>query len=197
MGFPSLILASGSPRRSQLLRLIVPRFEAIPADIEETSSYADPHKRLVDIATQKARVVGEQRDGVIVAADTAVLLDGQLLGKPADPDTAAHMLRRMSGRAHQAITGLCVTNTLTGHTATEVVTTQVHFKTIDEALLRWYLDSGDYADKAGAYGIQGHGALLVERLEGDYYNVMGLPLGHLADLLEAVGYDWKQRIQGQ
>ena len=184
-----LILASSSPRRQMLLKLIASGFEVVALPVDERSERALPQHMVLDIARRKAEaVIRAGHQGIILAADTLVLLDGQVLGKPADRADALRMLRCLSGRVHTVLTGLWVVNTLTNQTATDCVSTQVHFKKLSEGEIDRYLQRESYADKAGCYAIQDHAAPFVERLEGDYYNVMGLPVARTAQLLQRVGY---------
>jgi len=184
-----LILASASPRRQELLKLITPNFEVIPADIEEVSDQVEPQDILMDIARQKAMTIVEAgHEGLILGVDTSVWLDDQLLGKPKDRDNAMQMLQWMSGRSHIVISGMFAINTHTGASVFDSSQTKVFFKPLNEKQIERYLDQADYMDKAGAYAIQEQAALFVTRLEGDFYNVMGLPVARVADLLESLGY---------
>jgi len=186
---PHLILASASPRRRELLRLISNDFEVAPAHGDEHSNAESPEQRVIEIAQHKAEaVVGAARQGIVVGADTSIEFEGELLGKPHNRQQAEDMLRRLSGKKHTVLTGLCVARTDDGRTLTDCVKTEVWFKSLSQAQLGWYLNTGEYKDKAGAYAIQGRGALLVDRIEGDYYNVMGLPVARLAELLSDLGY---------
>ncbi len=184
-----LILASASPRRQELLKLITPDFEVIPADIEEISDQLEPQEILMDIARQKAMTIVEAgHQGLVLGVDTSVWLDDQLLGKPRDEADAAQMLRQMSGRSHTVFSGLFAINTLTGASVFDSSATKVFFKPLSEKQIKRYLEQAHYMDKAGAYAIQEEAALFVTRLEGDFYNVMGLPVSRVADLLESLGY---------
>lgn len=184
-----LILASASPRRQELLKLITSQFEVIPADIEEVSDQTEPCEILMDIARQKAMAIAEAgHEGLILGVDTSVWLDDQLLGKPKDRDDAARMLNQMNGRSHVVISGMFAINTHTGTSVFDSCETKVFFKPLNEVQIQRYLDRADYMDKAGAYAIQEHAALFVTRLEGDFYNVMGLPVARVVDLLESLGY---------
>ena len=178
-----MILASQSPRRKELLEYITEDFVIIPAKGEELLPEGiSPRDAVILLSKQKAEEIrrrefpGEVTD-TIIAADTVVAIDGMILGKPSDPENAAEMLRRLSGRKHSVFTG--VTLISPEKTVSFAEETLVEFYPLtDEEILR-YVESGDPMDKAGAYGIQGRGALLVKRIEGDYYNVMGLPIGRL------------------
>ena len=184
-----LILASSSPRRQALLKLITSDFELASHTVEERSKRTLPQHIVVDIAGRKAEAaIRAGHQGIILAADTLVLLDGQVLGKPTDRADARRMLYCLSGRVHTVLTGLWVVNTQTNQTAIDCVSTQVHFKRLSDGEIESYVQRETYADKAGSYGIQEHAACFIERLEGDYYNVMGLPVARTAQLLQRVGY---------
>lgn len=185
----TLILASASPRRRELLARIEPSFQVIPVDVEETSSSKIPEQIVVDIARLKVDAVAQAgHAGVILGADTAVVLEGCVLGKPKDEADAVRMLQALSGRVHSVLTGIWLLDTATKKTSSGCANTQVQFKRLDAETIQRYLQVADYADKAGAYAIQAHDAAFVERLEGDYYNVMGLPVAYAAELLRRVGY---------
>lgn len=179
----SWILASASPRRSELLAGLGLRFDTVVPDVDETPPSAMPPEALAPkLALRKClAVAGSRKDVVVIAADTVVEIDGRILGKPRDIEEAAGMLRTLSGRTHRVYTGLAVC--YEGRSASRTVCTEVAFKALDETLLGLYLRSGEPLDKAGAYGIQGAGALLVESIKGDYFNVVGLPVSALYDLL--------------
>lgn len=192
-----LILASGSPRRQELLKRITTDFEIVALSVDERSERALPQHIVVDIARRKAQaavLAGHQ--GIVLAADTLVLLDGQVLGKPADGDDAFRTLRALSGRAHTVLTGLWAVNTRTRQTAGDCISTQVHFKRLTDDEIKQYLAHAEFADKAGSYAIQGRAAAFVERLEGDYDNVMGLPVARTAQLLRRVGYPIEREHPG-
>jgi septum formation protein len=187
-----LILASQSPRRAELLRMLGLSFETRPADIDETFGPGeDPVAHAERLAREKAlAVAGGARDAVVVGSDTVVLVDGELLGKPRDERDAVRMLLRLEGRDHTVATGLAVAGADGIRSAVEQVT--VRFRRFDEETAAAYVATGEPMDKAGAYGIQGRGATLVERIEGDYFAVVGLPLCRLILLLQEAGlhYDF-------
>jgi len=179
-----LILASASPRRRELLQQIGVRAEALPVDLDETPLPAEQPEAFVRrLACEKAEA-GYQRAGNSLPAlgsDTAVVLDGEIMGKPLDEADAARMLLALSGRTHQVMTGVAVTD---GHeTRAEVVVTDVRFNAISPQQAQQYWQSGEPCDKAGGYGIQGLGAVFVDRIEGSYSAVVGLPLSETATLL--------------
>ena len=185
----NLILASGSPRRRELLaQMGVPQFEVVPALGEEIASPGLSPAQLVEVLSrQKAEEVAVQAgpDDVVIAADTVVAVDGAVLGKPRDPADAARMLSLLSGRAHTVYTGVTVRRGTFSRTAHEA--TQVRFRPLTQSEISAYIATGEPMDKAGAYGVQGLGALLVERLDGDFFNVMGLPVLRLSRMLERFG----------
>lgn len=182
-----LILASASPRRRQLLQQLGLEFEVRPQSCRETSRAQNPADYVLEIALQKARAAQAQArpEDLILAADTAVCLGDRVLGKPADAQDARRMLALLSGRTHLVRTGLCL---LKGGQSWRCQRhTAVTFRPLSAGLIDWYVSTGEPLDKAGAYGIQGKGALLVEKIEGDFYNVVGLPLAPLAQMLRQAG----------
>lgn len=178
----NLILASASPRRQELLRIFGCPFTVRAADIDETM---DPDKAPFDevarVSRQKAQAIAAGQDDVIIAADTIVVCCGKVLGKPRDAEDARRMLSLLSGRDHQVMTGCTVVRGSRAVTFTEV--TDLHFRPLLPQEIRRYILTGEPMDKAGAYGIQGGAALFCQRMEGDYYNVMGLPLCRLGQVL--------------
>ncbi len=183
-----LVLASASPRREELLRRIAPEFDIVPSRIEEPKS-GRPAWRALEAARRKARAVATHTDGLIIAADTLVVLRSHVLGKPGTAADAAEMLRRLSGRSHRVITALCLIETQRGSERAAVERTRVHFRPLSESDIARYLESGEYEGKAGAYGIQGRAATFVDWIRGDYTNVMGLPVSRLTLLLRELGLD--------
>ena len=183
-----MILASKSPRRQALLRQIGLSFQVHPALGEEQADPALPPAELVQqLARQKAEEVSSAvgPGELILSADTIVVLDGRVLGKPQSPAEAADMLRALSGRAHLVYTGFCLRQGT--RCITEEVHAAVHFRPLTEAEIQAYVQTGEPMDKAGAYGIQELGALFVSHIEGDFYTVMGLPLCRLAQVLPSFG----------
>ena len=179
-----IILASGSPRRRELMGLFGKAFTVRSADIDETM---DPQKAPFD---EVARVSRLKALTVVIAADTIVVCDGTVLGKPHTVERAVEMLSMLSGRAHQVMTGVTVVLGDKVETFTEV--TDLHFRPLTQKEIRRYAESGEPLDKAGAYGIQGGAALFCERMEGDYYNVMGLPVCRLGQTLKALVPGWEE-----
>lgn len=181
-----LVLASASPRRRELLAQAGFVFEVRAADVDETLRVGEtPVEYVRRLALEKARAVAALvGDAVVIGADTTVVLEGEVLGKPEDVADAERMLRRLSGRTHQVHTGIAV-----GHGEmwrSHVETTDVTFREIEEEELGVYLASGDAMDKAGAYGIQGYAARWIPRIDGDYFNVVGLPVSAVVRLLGEV-----------
>jgi len=178
-----LILASASPRRKALLALFRRPFLVRAADIDETM---DPEKAPFDevarVSREKALAVPRESGDIVVAADTIVVCEGKILGKPHSEAEAAAMLSLLSGRDHQVMTGCTVLRDGVCETVTEV--TDLHFRPLSPREIDAYVQSGEPMDKAGAYGIQGGAALFCQRIEGDYYNVMGLPVCRLGQMLQ-------------
>ncbi len=174
-----LILASKSPRRSELLSLITKDFVTIPAVGEEKADRSLPAGEYVcELAKHKAiEVAASHPEDVVIGSDTIVVIDGEILGKPKDAKDAERMLKMLSGRVHSVFTGVCITKKNVNDMFFEE--TKVHFFELSEQQIADYIDSGEPFDKAGAYGIQDAGALIVSSISGDYYNVMGLPAGRL------------------
>jgi len=180
-----IILASNSPRRKQLLEQIGFVFDVIPSNVDEDNViHHDLLKNIEALALHKAQDVAKKvQEGIIISADTQILIHGKAIGKPIDRADALNMLSMMSGKTHKVITGVAILDAQTGQKETWVETTLVTFceLTIDEIIA--YLDSGEYEGKAGAYGIQGRAAVFVEKIEGCYFNVVGLPLSRLMQKL--------------
>lgn len=183
-----LILASASPRRRELLALLDVPFEVVPSAFEEPSPerHPEPESLARELALAKAREVAARRPGRrVLGADTVVWLADRLFGKPADEAEAAAMLRALAGRTHRVTTGLALVGPAGEQTAH--ATTEVAFRALTDAEIAAYVATGEPFDKAGGYGIQGRGALLVEGIRGDYPNVVGLPLVPLSALLRGAG----------
>lgn len=190
---PHVILASQSPRRRELLKLVGIAHEVRPADIDETWNAGElPVPHAERLAREKAHAIAVREPGaVVIAADTIVVLDGEILGKPRDGAEARSTIRRLSGRTHTVCTAMAVARG--GQTVSAVETVQVTFRELGDEEIAAYVRTGEPMDKAGAYGIQGYGATIVDRIEGDYFSVMGLGLRRLVALLEQVGlrYDFQ------
>lgn len=189
-----LILASGSPRRKELLGLFGVPFTVRAADIDETM---DPEKPPFDevarVSRLKALAVPRQPKDLVIAADTIVVCGSRVLGKPHSREDAIAMLELLSGRDHQVMTGCTVVRGDRVRTFTEV--TDLHFRSLREQEIARYVDSGEPMDKAGAYGIQGGAALFCEKIVGDYYNVMGLPVCRLSQLLREIAPEIMEDMQ--
>ena len=180
-----LILASQSPRRKELMGLFRIPFSVQAADIDETMDPAlPPYDEVARVSRLKAEATPHKDDDVVIAADTIVVCNGSVLGKPKDEADAFRMLKLLSGSDHQVMTGLAVLRGSHAAVCTEV--TDVHFRALTDREILAYIRTGEPMDKAGSYGIQGGGALFVERLAGDYYNVMGLPVCRLAQILKSL-----------
>ena len=180
-----LILASQSPRRKQLLALFHIPFSVCAADIDETMDPdKDPSREVARVSLRKALAIPRSPEDVVIAADTIVVCQGEVLGKPEDQDDARRMLTLLSGRDHQVMTGLSVVRGNEKIVCTEV--TDIHFRSLSEKEIQNYIATGEPMDKAGAYGIQGSAALFAERMSGDYYNVMGLPVCRLSQILRQI-----------
>lgn len=189
---PRFILASQSPRRHQLLRQIgVEEFHILIPDVDESyDPKLSPEEIVCSICRKKAeaaRLLAEDDDAILIAADTMVFLDGLRLGKPQNETEAADMLRALSGRTHEVCTGVTISQK--DHILSCAETTRVTFRTMTDEEISAYIASGDPMDKAGAYGIQGKAALFVKRLEGDYFNVMGFPLHLVGNMLKEFNVD--------
>ena len=178
-----LVLASGSPRRRELLARLGYAFETCSPDVDEHVD-APASEAVAILARRKARAAAENyREGVIIASDTLVSLDGAALGKPADAADAVRMLKRLSGREHEVFTGVCLRDARTGREALAVERTGVFFRPLSDAEIAAYVETGEPMDKAGAYGIQGGAGAFVEKLDGSFENVMGFPIDRVARML--------------
>ncbi len=179
-----VILASASPRRRKLIENLKIEYETAAAGCEEVTVPGEhPSDTVKRLSEAKARWVAERcgADAVVIGADTVVAIDGKILGKPADENEAAEMLRLLSGKTHRVYTGLTVIGG--GKTVSEYVETRVKFYDLTDSQIERYIATGEPMDKAGAYGIQKYGSLLVEEICGDYFNVVGLPVGRLDRIL--------------
>lgn len=181
------ILASASPRRKELLEVLGIDFDILASEADEDSIACDvpPKLYVQELALLKAaaaaKTVLKSRQSFIISADTIVTLDGEILGKPSDGDNAKDMLRALSGREHEVYTGYCIMRLADGKTVCNSVCTHVKFKELTDDIINTYIATGEPMDKAGAYGIQGKGSVLVDGISGDYFNVVGLPISALSD----------------
>ena len=189
---PKLVLASGSPRRRELLQAMGARFEIRPADVDESALPGEsPEQHVLRLARDKSQALvlpGE----LVLAADTVVVVDGDVLGKPRDTDDARDMLRRISGRRHEVLTGLALTDGNRHLTIDSLERSEVEIAPITEEEIVWYVATGEPLDKAGSYAIQGLGALFVNSVKGNYTNVVGLPLPPTQALFRNLGFDLRQ-----
>ena len=186
-----LILASASPRRAEILRAAGFNFSVLTSAVDESPNPGeDPHDMVLRLANAKADLVAARAVGsaIVIAADTVVLLDGRILGKPRSTDEARHMLQQLSGRTHTVMTGVALVRLPDGERKQFVESTLVHFSQLSEADLSAYLASGEPFDKAGAYAIQGRAGRYIPRVEGCYFNVVGLPVAHLLAKLHELGW---------
>jgi septum formation protein len=184
-----IILASASPRRKELLELICLQFKVDPGDYKEDMNLKlSPHELARALSLEKAKsVAGKYNNAIIIAADTFVIIRGQTLGKPHTEEEARRMLVLLDGSTHSVITGFTILDTDTGKKISRSVETKVTFKKLTEKEIDAYVKTKEPLDKAGAYAIQGLGSILVKRIEGDYFNVIGLPLCPLVECLREFG----------
>ena len=184
-----IILASASPRRKELLEKIGLKFEVDASDCaEEIDPALEPDELVHRISLAKAKsVTSRHKDTIIIAADTIGVIGKKLLGKPHTADEARKMLAQISGKSHEVITCFTVLDTATNKIISGIVSTKVYIKKLSKQEIDAYVETGEPLDKAGAYGIQGLGAVIVEKIEGDYYNVVGLPLNALTNALKEFG----------
>ena len=181
---PKLLLASSSPRRSEILRLVAWPFEVFAVDVDESLRPNESAEAYVErLALTKARAAAEQHQNQLtLGADTTVVVDEEILGKPRDRDDAQRMLKSLQGRWHQVLTGVALVSGKTAKVSHEV--TDVKFAAMSETEISWYVTTGEPMDKAGAYAIQGQGARFIEEIKGDYFNVMGLPVRLVYELVK-------------
>ncbi|MFZ5639778.1 MAG: Maf family protein [Bacillota bacterium] len=184
-----IILASASPRRRELLTQIGLAFDVEISDVDENcTDDNDPVTYVCGLAYRKAAAVAEKIPaGIVVGADTVVVARGEILGKPADAAEAGRMLQFLNGTEHEVLTGVAVIDAAAGRSTVSHELTKVVFRQLTSEEIKGYIASGEPFDKAGAYGIQGLGAVLVKEIHGDYFNVVGLPLARLTDMLREFG----------
>ncbi|NMA65550.1 MAG: septum formation protein Maf [Clostridiaceae bacterium] len=189
-----IILASASPRRVELLKLLKLDFDIMPAGIDETTNgFIETGKYAMEMSRKKALWTAEKihlsagNDTIVIGADTVVDIDGRILGKPADKKEAEDMLKMLENRWHEVTTGVTLVNPKTMEAITEKEVTRVKISKYPRGFLERYIASGEPFDKAGSYGVQGLASLIVERIEGCYFNVVGLPLYRLSRMLESMG----------
>lgn len=192
-----IILASASPRRSELLNQAGLPFTVIPGDVDEENAVltGTPGQKAEQLARMKASDVVKKVDkGLVLGADTIVVYENEIFGKPADEEDARRMLKRLSGHEHQVITGIAVIDATNGRTETGYEITKVRFSKLTPMEIEAYIKTGEPFDKAGAYAVQGKGALLVDSLNGCYSNVVGLPLRRLSEMLKEFGVHIMENI---
>lgn len=192
----NIVLASTSPRRKELMEKLQVPFQVVPSLADEhIETGMGPDQAVIELSVRKAMAVaGKFPDSIVIGADTVVAIGGAILGKPRSREEAGSMLRKLSGRTHEVHTGVTIVTpqkTLSFNEKTEVA-----FWELSEREIECYLDSGEPYDKAGAYGIQGFGALLVKSIHGDYYSVVGLPVARLSRALHELGFSFDTLAQG-
>ena len=185
-----MILASASPRRKEILENFGFSFKTIVKNIDETSDKTRAEEKILEIAEKKARAAAiDFPDENVVGADTVVVVDGKILGKPKDEKEAFSMLKSLSGRRHEVITAFSFININKNISYSDYEITKVYFKNLTDDEINWYINTKEPMDKAGAYGIQGKGAFFVEKIEGDFFSVMGFPLGKFVRFLNKTGFN--------
>lgn len=189
--FPKIVLASGSPRRKELLHSLGLPFEVRVSNVDESfDPKLEPSRIVEDLSYKKAtHIANAVPEGLVIGSDTIVVIDGQVLGKPKSPDEAISMLTMISGRTHTVYTGVGLIDAASGQSRVEHRSTEVSIKSLSLEQIRSYVSTGEPMDKAGSYAIQGIGATLVEKINGDYFTVVGLPLALLSDMLSEFGVD--------
>lgn len=188
-----MILASNSKRRQEILKDAGFNFKIITSDIEEISDKKIITEKILDIAEKKLeQIAKDNKNEFILAADTVVELNGMIFGKPKNREEAFSFLRILSGNTHKVITAYVLKNVSKNILIKEVVTSEVKFLELDDEIINWYLDTGEPFDKAGAYGIQGKGRALVEKINGDYFSIMGFPISNFLENLRKIGYKISQ-----
>ncbi len=185
-----MILASASPRRKEILENFGFSFKTIVKNIDETSDKTHAEEKILEIAEKKARAAAiDFPNENVVGADTVVVVDGKILGKPKNKEEAFSMLKSLSGRSHEVITAFSFININKNISYSDYEITKVYFKNLTDDEIKWYINTKEPMDKAGAYGIQGKGAFFVEKIEGDFFSVMGFPLGKFVRFLNKTGFN--------
>lgn len=185
-----MILASASPRRKEILENFGFSFKTIVKNIDETSNKTRAEEKILEIAEKKAKAAAiDFPDENVIGADTVVVVDGKILGKPKDEKEAFSMLKSLSGRSHEVITAFSFININKNISYSDYEITKVYFKNLTDDEINWYINTKEPMDKAGAYGIQGKGAFFVEKIEGDFFSVMGFPLGKFVRFLNKTGFN--------
>ncbi|WP_315523619.1 nucleoside triphosphate pyrophosphatase [Fusobacterium massiliense] len=185
-----MILASGSPRRQEILKEVGFNFKVVVPEIEEVSKEEEPVKKILDISRKKAMSVGEKyTNEYVLSADTVVVVDDKILGKPKNVEEAREYLSLLSGREHEVITAYTFMSIEKNIFLSDYSVSKVKFYKLDEETINWYIETGEYKDKAGAYGIQGKGRVLVENINGDFFSIMGFPVASFVNKLKEIGVD--------
>ena len=185
-----MILASGSPRRQEILKEVGFNFKVVVPEIEEVSKEEEPVKKILDISRKKAMSVGEKyTNEYVLSADTVVVVDNKILGKPKNVEEAREYLSLLSGREHEVITAYTFMSIEKNIFLSDYSVSKVKFYKLDEETINWYIETGEYKDKAGAYGIQGKGRVLVENINGDFFSIMGFPVASFVYKLKEIGVD--------
>ena len=188
-----MILASNSKRRQEILRNMGFKFKVLTSDIEEISDKEEISEMILDIAEKKLdKIAKENTSEFVLAADTVVELEGRVFGKPKSREEAESFLKILSGKTHKVITAYVFKNISKNIFIKDVVISKVKFYDLDDETINWYLDTSEPFDKAGAYGIQGKGRVLVEKIEGDYFAIMGFPISNFLKNLRKNGYNISQ-----
>ena len=188
-----MILASNSQRRQEILKDAGFNFKVITSNIEETSDKKIITERILDIAEKKLEQIAKNnKNKFILAADTVVELNGKIFGKPKNREEAFSFLKTLSGQIHRVITAYVFKNISKNILIKEIVVSEVKFFDLDDETINWYLDTGEPFDKAGAYGIQGYGRILVEKINVDFYSIMGFPISNFLENLRKIGYKISQ-----
>ena len=188
-----MILASNSQRRQEILKDAGFNFKVITSNIEETSDKKIITERILDLAEKKLEQIAKNnKNKFILAADTVVELNGKIFGKPKNREEAFSFLKTLSGQIHRVITAYVFKNISKNILIKEIVVSEVKFFDLDDETINWYLDTGEPFDKAGAYGIQGYGRILVEKINGDFYSIMGFPISNFLENLRKIGYKISQ-----
>jgi len=196
-----LILASTSPRRREILEMLNIEFEVVNSFIDEnkvqaTMSENNPAELVAALSKAKSQAVAAMRkEGFVLGADTVVVFDQKIYGKPANAEDLREMIQVFSNKTHQVLTGVTLTDATSGNCASSVAVTEVSFRKVDEKEIVWYEKNAIYKDKAGGYAIQEHAALFVTKINGCYYNVVGLPVHETLKLFKKLNLDWKEFLQ--
>lgn len=185
-----MILASKSPRRKEILGNVGFKLKIFSADVDEISNKTDNIEKIMDIAYKKTvAVANNYEEHFVVGADTIVELDGEIIGKPRDEEDAKSILQRLSGKSHRVITGYCLINKEKNILIKDYGVTTVFFKKLDKSMIEWYIESKQPMDKAGAYGIQDKGSVFIEKIDGDFFTVMGFPIAKFIETLKKIGIE--------